>query len=280
MLIRIKKISKWFQEGNIIVAGERGKGKDVLFGNVIARIKRPYISNVDYTNDDRYIPLNYQALNVNNTWRNFISGKINYYKFPYSDGTNVYISDMGIHMPSQYNNELDSECGELAVYAALSRHLSHGHVHGNTQYPERPWNKMREQAENKFITCTRCIVWHGWVFAQFRLYDKRESWIANIPVFPYKAPIFKKKSDKINIDLEKTKYTIQYGNIKNYTYVCRNKSKHDTRSYKQLLENGDKTLKFNDDYFDKNGVLKPPKKKVKRGDKNEKDIGQGQKLPF
>ena len=53
----IKKLVRLFESGNVDVTGEKGAGKDVMFGNVLSRIHRPYISNLDYTCDKRFIPL-------------------------------------------------------------------------------------------------------------------------------------------------------------------------------------------------------------------------------
>ena len=51
--MRLKKLKKkYFDVGNVAVVGLRGRGKDVLFGNVIARSKHSYVSNLDYTNDN------------------------------------------------------------------------------------------------------------------------------------------------------------------------------------------------------------------------------------
>ena len=46
--MRFRKIVKMFKKGNVCITGLRGTGKDVLMGNVINRVKYPYISNLDY----------------------------------------------------------------------------------------------------------------------------------------------------------------------------------------------------------------------------------------
>lgn len=46
--LRIKKLVKIFNSGSVQVSGCKGTGKDVLFGNVIRRQKKPYISNLNY----------------------------------------------------------------------------------------------------------------------------------------------------------------------------------------------------------------------------------------
>ena len=80
MGIGIRKLVRIFEDGNIEVTGRKGAGKDVMFGNVIARIKRPYISNIDYTHDDRFISLDMSKLDCGqNIYVNFIEGDIKYY---------------------------------------------------------------------------------------------------------------------------------------------------------------------------------------------------------
>ena len=281
MLISINKVKKWFDEGNIIVCGKKGKGKDVLFGNVIARIKRPYISNIDYTKDDRYIPLNYVELDCGgNTWRNVLSGKLNYYEFPYGDKVNIYHSDVGNGMPCQYDKELDEEFPSFPMFLALQRHLADSCYHCNAQAYERPWKKIREQAEEVYIRCIGCKVICGIVFAQFVYYNREQSCIDQIPPFPYKEPFFKKKTDKINIDLEKTKYLIQYGEIKKYTYICINKSKHDTRAFRTMFANGDKNGKYNAEYFEENGLFGKGPIKKKKQKKGSDSFEKQNTLPF
>lgn len=256
MLISIRKIVDIFDNQNIIVCGKKGKGKDVLFGNCIARIKRPYISNLDYTKDDRYIPLDLSKLDCGgNTWRNLVSGKINYYVSPYPDKTNVYISDAGNYFPCQYDKDLNKEFPEFPTWLSLSRHLQDCVCACNSQMFERPWKHIRDQAEEVYIRCMDCKIICGIVFASFIMYDRELSCIDAVPPFPYKEPIFKKKTDKINIDLEKAKYLIAYGNIKKYTYICINKSKHDTRAFRSMFANGDRSMKYTQEYFKKYGLF-------------------------
>lgn len=295
MLVSIKKLTKIFDRGNTSVGGEKGTGKDVLCGNVVARFHRPYISNLDYTKDDRYIPINFKELNVGgNGFRNFLSGKLNYYKFPYPDKTNVILSDSGIYFPCQEDKALTELFPEFATFQALQRQLADACTIINSQDIERPWVKIREQTQKRFFVCQKCTVlfgdqgkylaptWnkifkkHKWKFGGIVIgkvifYEREKSAIDNVPVFPYKAPLFKKKTDKINIDLEKAKYLIQYGKIIPYTYICINKSKHDSRAFKTYLENGDKSMKYTKEYFDEYGLFGEGGKKK---NKNKKKVGE------
>lgn len=44
----IRNIKRMFEDGNVCVVGLRGRGKDMLFANIIARRRKEYISNTDY----------------------------------------------------------------------------------------------------------------------------------------------------------------------------------------------------------------------------------------
>ena len=45
--MRFKRIIRYFKRGNVCVTGLRGTGKDLLMGNVIARRKKNYVSNLN-----------------------------------------------------------------------------------------------------------------------------------------------------------------------------------------------------------------------------------------
>lgn len=46
--MRLKKIIKMFEKGNVCVCGLKGSGKDMLFANVVNRRMKPYVSNTEY----------------------------------------------------------------------------------------------------------------------------------------------------------------------------------------------------------------------------------------
>ena len=96
-----KVVRRLFRSGNVSVSGLRGRGKDMLIANVIARDNRPYISNVDYHVKAHYFPLDMSMFDVKNNYRNFISGNVRYFKYQYPENADVYLSDAGIYFPSQ-----------------------------------------------------------------------------------------------------------------------------------------------------------------------------------
>lgn len=94
--MRFKKVIKLFEKGNVCVCGLRGRGKDLLMSNVVVRRRLPYVCNIDY-GGERY-PFSYLDLDCgSNTYQNFIRGSVNYYRYPFPDGTDVYLSDAGIY---------------------------------------------------------------------------------------------------------------------------------------------------------------------------------------
>ena len=96
MMFGLKKIVRLYKDGNVSVCGMRGRGKDLLMGNVVARRKMPYISNMNY--GGMYIPLDLNLLMVgNNNYLNFITGELKQYTYPYCDKADIYIS---IHLNS------------------------------------------------------------------------------------------------------------------------------------------------------------------------------------
>lgn len=160
--MRIKKIIRLFEDGNVCVTGLRGRGKDMLLANVTQRRQKPYVSNTDY-GGVRYpfIPNDFNC--AGNTYKEFISGDLYPYVFPFPDGTDIYIADAGVYFPAQYCNELNRDYGYFATFMALSRHLGKSNVHFNVQNLNRCWDKIREQSDI-YIMCNKCVVLFGFVF--------------------------------------------------------------------------------------------------------------------
>ena len=262
MGIGIKKLVKLFEDGNIDVTGRKGAGKDVMFGNVLARINRPYISNIDYTHDSRFISLDMSKLDCGcNTYEDFISGDIKYYKYPYADKIHIYISDAGNYFPSQYNNQLDKKYPYFATFASLQRQLGDANLHVNSQAYGRVWLKFREQCSDDFIRCDKCTVllgnqgkfakifkkitkldWNfgGIVFASYYYYDKAESCENRVKPCRVRRPLLAGGQAKATVDTYKDNFYNMHGTVEKRIYICVNKSKHDSRAFKTMLENGRK----------------------------------------
>lgn len=241
-MVGVRFLIKKFEKGNVMVTGEKGSGKDVMFGNVIARIKRPYISNCDFTKDDRYIPIDFSKLTVGyNDYRNFIAGTVKYYEYPYPDGYHIWISDAGNYLPSHYCSQLDKAYPYLPTLFSLIRQLGDCQIHTNSQAFERVWNKLREQGSDCFIRCDKCTVLFGKiVIASYYLYDKAESCQARVKPCRISMPLFANREQRLQIKMYLDKFYNQYGTVQKRFYICWNKSKHDSRFFKEVLKNGKK----------------------------------------
>lgn len=235
----IKKIIKLFEDGNVCVTGLRGTGKDVLFGNVIARRKKDYVSNLDYTNGKNYHVLDFNKLDCGkNDYRNLLSGNVRYYKYPYPSGSDIYLSDAGVYFPSQYCNELNRDYKYIPMYMALSRQLSHNQFHVNVQNLNRCFDKIREQSEI-YIRCRKCIVLFGFLVIQvITLYDKYQSCLDRVEPCKISVPIMAKKEVKQNAEMYVDKFRNTYGKVQTRLLVYINKSKHDTYYFEKLFERG------------------------------------------
>ena len=252
-------VIRLFKRGNVCVVGLRGTGKDVLFGNVIARRRSPYVSNLDYSSEDSdYHELDFNALDMGgNTYLNLLEGKVNYYRYPYPSGSDIYISDAGIYLPAQYCNELNRKYPHLPMYFALSRQVSHNNVHMNVQNLNRAWDKIREQSDI-YIYCRRCIIFCGFVFHWIRLYDKYESCVARVKPCRVQEPWFNKEA-KVNAQIYRDNFFNQHGKVKNKFLIYRHRSGHDTFYFEKLFEGGVK-VEEEKDYEE----IHPFRKKAKK----------------
>lgn len=241
----IENIIKLFEKGNVCVCGEIGKGKDMLFANVITRRNLAYISNVEYKKK-RGLPLEYHKLDFTkincgeNTYRNFMDDNVKKYVYPYPLGTDVYISDVGVYMPSQYCNELNKDYRYVPTFCALIRHVSEAHMHINVQNLNRAWDKLREMSRT-YITCLGCKVIplgkNQLVIQRIRIYEKYESCLNNVPKL--RLPWYINfGADRLLARLYKLNYEIQHGVIKERTLVYVNKSSYDTHIFRQKLKDG------------------------------------------
>lgn len=237
--MNMRKILKLFDSGNVCVVGLRGCGKDMLFANVVARRKQPYISNTDYhCKKSPFMKLSFDRLNIKNNYKNFISGEIVPYDYPYPEKCDIYIGDCGIYLPSQYCNELNKLYPEFPAFYALSRHIADCNVHFNVQNLNRVWDKLREQSDI-YIRTTSCKVIHKYVFQSVVVYDKYQSCVDRVEPFrPTPCPLFGKEARAIvqqtNAEA-KRRYFELYGNVKRYLLIYKNKSEYDTRLFKGVL---------------------------------------------
>lgn len=245
--MRFKKILQMYEDGNVCVCGMRGRGKDMLTANVIARRKKPYISNFDYkVKGAEWQPLDFNKLDCGkNDYRNFISGNINYYEFPYIKGSDIYLSDAGIYMPSQFCSELNREYKYLPTFSAISRHFG-SNFNFNVQSINRVWDKFREMGDF-FIRCRKCIViptrkyFGGELVIQLiTIYDKYQSCVDRVKPNKLTIPITASAETRNQYNMYCDKFENQYGKVKNAVLIYINKSDYDTHYFDTLLKGGKK----------------------------------------
>lgn len=235
-MIGLRSIIKLFENGNVCVTGLRGKGKDMLMSNVVVRRGIPYVANIDYTDD--FIPFELNNFDCGkNDYRNFISGNIKPYAFPYEDGTDLYLSDVGVYFPAQYCNELNRDYKYFPTFMALSRQIGECNVHINVQNLNRAWDKIREQSDT-YIRCCGCIVFLGYVFQIVTLYDLYDSCVQRVKPFRITAPLFASREMRLQVDMERERYEQKFGKVQSKLLIYKNKSTYNTREFKIKLENG------------------------------------------
>ena len=233
--MRFKKIIRMFENGNVCITGLRGTGKDLLMSNVVVRRKDPYVSNIDY--GGFFAPLDFDKISLGeNTYQEFISGKVFHYEFPYARGSDIYISDVGVYLPSQYCNELNRDYKYLPSYMALSRQVSHNNFHINVQNLNRAWDKIREQSDI-YIRCRKCfyIPFVNIVLQLITVYDKYESCVNRVSpcrISGFSLNPVARSQAQTYID----NFFNTHGSVKNRILIYRNKSKYDTYHFEKLLK--------------------------------------------
>lgn len=229
----IKPIVRLFERGSVSVCGQRGTGKDLLTSNVVVRRNRPYVSNVPY--DDKCIPFEYEKIAIGNNYKNFITGRINPYVYPYPDGTDIYLSDCGVYFPSQYCNELNREYKDLPTFLALSRHVGNCSVHTNAQDIGRPFDKLREQSDC-YVMAVWAKVFFGYVIQKVRVYERYDACKARVRPCRIHQPLICLNADrKLQIQMYRDNFYNQHGEVEDYILIYRHKSTYDTRFFRSLL---------------------------------------------
>ena len=215
-----KNILKCFRDGNVIVAGKKGNGKDLLFQYVInAREKKGEIhaATIPYTAQTKVRPISFYSLH-NNGIKNFISGKFNTEAKHFVEKEDFYISDCGTSLPAQYNNELNKEYPTFPIVYALSRHLGDFNIHANTQNFNRIWDKLREQAEYYIYANRAYVIFHKIAIQSITLYTRYQSAVDGIQPYKVKRRFFGLKPAAPEDYSRATEYNAKYGTIRTYVF--------------------------------------------------------------
>jgi len=224
-----------FKKCNVIVAGKKGSGKDLLFQWVInKRKKEPYYANIPYGNKHMDIKL-LQVSTAPNDYNKIVNDMIEPQEHSIYEKADIYISDIGIFLPSYMDSTLYKKFPSMPIFYALSRHLYSNNVHCNTQNIERGWKALREQADF-YCVCKKTIKIFGWLITKVYTYEKYESAKANLE--PIKTRFLNKYS-KAEVDL----YKATNGDIRKGHIFQRVKKMHyDTRAFEKILLKGDRLI--------------------------------------
>lgn len=233
----INGIKRLYEKHSVACCGMKGSGKDMLTANVVTRRKLPYACNIDYTHDKRFIPLDFNFMRLGNGWRNFVDGCINHFYCKLPELCDIYISDAGIYLPSQYCNELNKWYPDMASFIAVQRHINQGKTHYNCQNLMRVWDKIREMCD-VYIFCEWCKVLFGKLVIQSVIvYDKAQSCQDRVkPPRLSSYGIIKSKEAETQKDIYLDNHHNVHGLCKRRLLIYLNKSNYDTRHFKKLLE--------------------------------------------
>ena len=219
-----------FKHCNVLVAGKKGSGKDMLFQWVINKRKDYYYSNISYGGYKKIIKLKEVSCSPND-YNTIINDKIEKQPHRFKEGKDIYISDIGIYLPSYMDSKLYKEFPSMPVLYALSRHLYDSNIHCNTQNIERGWKALREQADFYIIVKRTYKIGHLFI-TKYYSYDKYDS--ARQCLTPMKSRIFNKFSKA-----EYDKYIAENGEIrKGYIFQWKKNLKYDTRAMEKILLKG------------------------------------------
>lgn len=224
-----------FKHCNVIVSGKKGTGKDLVFQYVINKRKEKYYANISYGGDYKNIKLK-QVSCAPNDYEHIVNDNIVKQKHTLVEKKDIYISDIGVFLPSYMDSKLYKEFPSMPILYALSRHLYANNIHCNSQNVERGWKALREQADFYIIT-KRTYKIFGIFLTRCITYDKYES--ARQGLLPIKTRILNKYS-KAEVDI----YNAKNGNIKSGFIIQRKKDlKYDTRAFEKILLKGKRKLK-------------------------------------
>lgn len=234
-----KEVLRIFRSGNVIVAGHKGRGKDLLFQYVIARREKDgeiHASNIRFTDKTAVrFPVWYEL--HQNSYKNFISGKFDTTENKqYTEKEDYYISDIGTCMPAQLGKRLEKLYPTLPIVYALSRHLADFNIHCNAQNFGRVWDKLREQGDY-YIYCEKAkVFFHRLAIQRFVLYDRYQSALANIQPYKCTRRFFGLIRPKPEDYARANEHNARYGTIRRYfMWHILPKKPYDTREFHKKI---------------------------------------------
>jgi hypothetical protein len=143
-------IIKVFKRNNVIVFGKKGTGKDMLFQMVINKRKEQHYSNILYTKNKTLLLKINEITLFPNSYENLINDNVEKIEPNLEEKYDIYLSDGGTYLPSQYDYMLHKKYTSLPLFYALQRHLYNSNFHVNVQSLSRLWKPLRELADGYF----------------------------------------------------------------------------------------------------------------------------------
>lgn len=185
----LKEIATAFKNGNTITYGKKGKGKDLTTNAVINVRDELCYSNIQFNPKLCQLKSIKEFSVEPNTYINMLEQDIQTIPKKLREHTDMYISDGGIYLPSQYSQQLIKLYPSLPIFYATSRHLGEMNIHINTQYLGRIWDKLREQADSYFKCCgTKKSLFGRSLITEIIYYDTYKSAMAEL--LPFEMSFF------------------------------------------------------------------------------------------
>ena len=228
-------IVKLFENHSVCVTGMKGSGKDLLMANVIEARGGYNCSNVPY--NSKTVPIKLSALDCGGaTFKRLSEGVETSWEYPYPYGVDIYISDVGVYMPSQYCSELNRLYPCLPTFMQLSRQIANIRVHTNTQNLGRCWDKIRELSDC-YLYCEWCKYLPCNIVVQSVIeYDKASSCQDRVKPCRVRSPsIFQPPEVRENLAMYHDKFFNTYGTVRRHILVYINNSTYDTNYFRTLL---------------------------------------------
>ena len=221
-----------FRSCNCIVCGKKGSGKDLVFQYVINKRKDTHYANIPYGDKTNVIELKDVSC-APNDYEHIVNGNISQTEHKFMEGKDIYISDIGIYLPSYMDSKLYVKFPSMPVLYALSRQLYDNNIHCNTQNIERGWKALREQADF-YVRVRYTRRFFGFLITRMTTYDRYQS--AKDDVRFVKSR-FMNKYSKADVDI----YNAEHGEIRDGIIIQRIKRiKYDTRYFEKVLLKGDR----------------------------------------
>lgn len=228
----LKYIVRSFESNNTGVFGRKRKGKDLLTQAVIHKRRKYYYSNISYGyNLLKQIDISELSLGKND-YHNFINGDIEKIERTFFESVDIYVSDAGNYLPSQYFKDLNQKYKGLSLFLSLQGHTynSNTHFNWNGEFG-RLYDKAREQLDDVYRALGRIKIPFLGIFAKYRYFEKPQT--AELNLKPYKTNrLIDSRQNKALRD----QYYATNGVIKDmWIFVPYRIIKYDTRAFEKKV---------------------------------------------